>query len=80
MDVIRIAEGKRPSTEFAVPSGIETALIDPATGLLAYEGEKEAIQEVFLTGTVPTETARLPDSADPNTFLMEQFGNAEPAE
>ena len=60
-------------TDFAMPSGVIRALIDPASGLLAYEGQPDALEEVFLVGTAPTEVARSPDVADPNLFLMEQF-------
>ena len=76
MDVVAAAEEGEPVIEFPRPSGIVTAEIDPASGLLAYEGQEDAIEEVFLEGTVPTETARPPDVADPSTFLMEQFGGA----
>jgi hypothetical protein len=41
--------------------------------LLAYEGEEDAMDEIFLVGTAPVEVARSPDVADPNMFLMEQF-------
>ena len=56
-----------------MPSGVIRARIDPASGLLAYEGQEDAFEEVFLSGTAPTEVARPPDVADPNLFLMEQF-------
>ena len=59
--------------DFAMPSGVITARIDPASGLLAYEGQEDAIDEVFLSGTAPVEVARPPDVADPNLFLMEEF-------
>jgi len=77
VDVIAAAEGNRPAEPFPRPSGVEVAAIDPATGLLAYEGMEEPLDETFLEGTVPTETARPPEVADPSTFLMEQFGGAE---
>jgi penicillin-binding protein 1A len=60
------------------PEGIVGAQIDPETGLLAYEGQENAIFEQFLDGTVPTEQAIPPDAADPDTFLMEQTGGATP--
>ena len=69
---------ERPPVER--PEGIEVAAIDPDTGLLAYEGQPNAIEEEFLEGTVPTERAVPPEMADPNTFLMEQTGTAAPAE
>jgi len=74
IDVIRAAEQGQAVVDFPRPSGVETALIDPATGLLAYEGMEGALEEVFLEGTVPSETARSPDVADTSTFLMEQLG------
>jgi len=50
-----------PLTRFGLPpEGIEVRSIDPATGLLAREGQPDAITEVFLAGTEPTETAPLP--------------------
>jgi len=64
----------RPAVDFPMPSGVASARIDPATGLLAYEGMAGAIDEVFLEGTQPTETAQPLDVADPSTFLMEQMG------
>ena len=78
LDIMKAAHEKKPVRAFDVPSGVAMAKIDPATGLLAYPGEEKAIDEVFLEGTVPTETARPPDVADPNTFLMEQLGAAMP--
>ena len=64
----------RPAVDFPMPSGVVTARIDPATGLLAYEGMAGALDEVFLEGTQPTESATPADVADPSTFLMEQLG------
>ena len=78
VDVVGAAEEGHAADAFPRPSGVETASIDPATGLLAYEGMAEPMEEVFLEGTVPTETARPPEVAAPSTFLMEQFGSAEP--
>jgi penicillin-binding protein 1A len=73
VDVMRAAHGKSPAEPFAMPSGVTTARIDPATGLLAYEGEPEAIDEVFLDGTAPVQVALPPDVADTTTFMMEQL-------
>jgi penicillin-binding protein 1A len=74
MDVTRAAEKGRPVLDFPIPSGVATARIDPVSGLLAFDGMATAVDEVFLEGTVPTETARRPEVADPQTFLMEQLG------
>ena len=76
VDIVEAATKGRPVVEFPIPSGVVTASIDPASGLLAYEGMPDAVDEVFLEGTVPVETARPPDVADSATFLMEQLGGA----
>lgn len=73
IDVMDAADKTPKQTDFAMPSGLITARIDPSSGLLAYEGEEDAIDEIFLLGTAPAEVARAPDVADPNMFLMEQF-------
>ena len=73
IDVMTAVDRTPKETEFAMPSGVIRARIDPASGLLAYEGQEDAFEEVFLSGTAPTEVARPPDVADPNLFLMEQF-------
>jgi penicillin-binding protein 1A len=76
IEVMKSAHAERKPEPFPVPVGIVTARIDKATGLLAYEGEQDAVEEVFLEGTAPTQTARPPDVADPTTFMMEQLGAA----
>jgi len=73
IDVMEAADETPKSTDFAMPSGLITARIDPSSGLLAYEGQEDSIDELFLLGTAPVEVARPPDVADPNMFLMEQF-------
>jgi penicillin-binding protein 1A len=55
------AHDKRPPTEFPRPAGIVTARIDPATGLLAFDGQENAIDELFLDGTAP-EVVAVPDA------------------
>ncbi len=66
-----------PVVDFAEPSGVVHVRIDPRTGLLAYEGQSDAIDEVFVEGTQPTEVAREAGVLDPSSFLMQQF-DAEP--
>ena len=53
--------------------------IDPVSGMLAYEGQTDAIVEVFVEGTQPTETAREAGVLDPSAFLMQQFEEEEGA-
>ncbi len=73
IDVMAAADKTPKETDFAMPSGVTRARVDPATGLLAYEGQEDAFEEVFLSGTAPVEVANPPDVADPNLFLMEQY-------
>ncbi len=54
---MKSAHEGRPVSDFPRPNAIVTARIDPATGLLAYDGQLDALEEEFLDGTVPSETA-----------------------
>ncbi len=60
---------------FMQPEGLVTVLIDPASGLRAYEGMETAKEEIFIEGTEPIETAIPPDLTSPDSFLLEQTGN-----
>ncbi|MGM0555799.1 MAG: penicillin-binding protein 1A [Myxococcota bacterium] len=61
--------------EFEPPaSGISKATIDPATGKLVREG---GVEEVFLSGTAPTEYAPMNQESGSDDFLMNQFGSDE---
>ncbi len=73
IDAVR-STGVDAGATFAEPTGVVRVQVDPLSGLLPYEGQTDAIEEVFVEGTAPTETARPPDVADSNTFLMEQYG------
>ena len=57
VSVMKAAHENKPRAEFARPAGVVTVSIDPKTGKLAPEGFEGAIDEVFLEGTQPTETA-----------------------
>jgi penicillin-binding protein 1A len=62
---MREAHDKRPATEFPRPPGLVALRIDPKTGLLAYDGEEDAIEELFLQGTEP-QTVSTPSAAAPD--------------
>ncbi|HWZ92369.1 MAG TPA: penicillin-binding transpeptidase domain-containing protein, partial [Polyangiaceae bacterium] len=64
MSFMKVAHDKKPPTEFPRPSAIVTVNVDPATGLLPYPGEQNAIEEEFLDGTVPTEVSKPDAGAD----------------
>lgn len=57
VDFMKAALAGRPIVDFARPTGLEVVPIDPATGLLAAEEQADALEEVFLVGTAPTERA-----------------------
>lgn len=73
LSVMQVAEQGRPAVDFPMPAGVVTARIDPVSGLLASEGATNAIDEVFLEGTAPTETAPPSDVVDTNAFMIEQL-------
>jgi penicillin-binding protein 1A len=64
MSFMKVAHDKKPPTEFSKPAAIVTVNVDPATGLLPYPGQDNAIEEEFLDGTVPTEVAKPDAGAD----------------
>lgn len=68
-------EGK-PAVDFPRPAGIGAARIDPASGLRAYEGQTDALDEVFLSGTEPAGVAE-PDAGAPDAAPAES--NDKPA-
>ncbi|XXT19971.1 PBP1A family penicillin-binding protein [Sorangium sp. So ce429] len=61
VDFMKQAHAKRPAADFPVPSGVVRVKIDPATGLLAREGQEDAIEEVFVAGTEPADEAPVPE-------------------
>lgn len=61
LSFMKVASEGKPPTEFPKPGSIVTASVDPATGLLPYPGQSDAVEEEFLEGTVPTEVAK-PDA------------------
>jgi penicillin-binding protein 1A len=61
-----------PPKPFTQPPGLVVQRIDPKSGLLAPPGSPTGIDEVFLDGTAPTETAPSAGEADPNTYIIDQ--------
>ncbi|WP_104976755.1 penicillin-binding protein 1A [Sorangium cellulosum] len=62
VEFMKQAHAKRPAADFPVPNGIVRVKIDPQTGLLAREGQEDAIEEVFVAGTEPAEEAPVPEA------------------
>jgi penicillin-binding protein 1A len=67
VDFMREAHKNRPVADFPVPGGLTRVMIDPATGLRAYPDEKDSLEEIFLSGTEPTEVAQPDAGAAPST-------------
>ncbi len=55
VEFMKAALSSSRATDFARPPGIESARIDPETGLLAPVGADNALDEEFLAGTLPVE-------------------------
>ena len=64
VEFMKKAHSKRPATEFPRPANVVVTKIDPATGLLAYVGQEDSVDEEFLEGTAPTEISS-PDAGAP---------------
>jgi penicillin-binding protein 1A len=68
--VMDAAHKGKPRSEFARPAGVTTIAIDPKTGKLKADGtEGDTMDEVFLSGTEPTESADATDAGAPTTPL-----------
>ena len=76
MEVMKAALKDRPAVDFPVPPGIVVLKIDPKSGKLAYDNQPDAIDEVFMDGTVPTEVATSPDELDTGSYMMQQLGDS----
>jgi penicillin-binding protein 1A len=84
VDFMRVAHRKRPAREFVMPDGIVRVTIDPRTGLLAYPGQSDGVEEIFLAGTEPTAQAEpldggLDAGADAEAALEGGVAPGEPA-
>jgi len=60
VEFMQVAHEGRPATEFHRPDGISTVRVDPATGLLPWPGQTDALLEEFLDGTEPERAAEEP--------------------
>lgn len=64
VEVMKGAHEGRPRTEFPRPGSILLVQVDPATGLLPYEGQEDAVEEEFLPDSAPSERATADAGAD----------------
>jgi penicillin-binding protein 1A len=79
---MKAAHEDLPKEDFPMPEGLVHVKIDPQSGLLAYEDMEGAMDELFIDGTEPLETAVPPELVAPSDFLLEQaagpLNDAEP--
>jgi len=75
--LMKAAHENKPRAEFPRPPGVVTIAIDPKSGKRAAEGQADAIDEVFLEGTEPTEVAEPKDDGGAATT---EGGATTPAE
>ena len=71
VDFMRRALKGKARLPFKQPPGVVVQRIDSESGLLAPEGAVDVLEEYFIQGTQPKETARAPDQVDPSTILMD---------
>jgi penicillin-binding protein 1A len=67
LSFMKAAHQGHPSTDFPRPGSIALVSVDPQTGLLAYPGQTDAVEEEFLEGTAPNDVAA-PDAGAPDAF------------
>jgi penicillin-binding protein 1A len=67
MELMKAATDGKPRVDFPRPPGVVTVAIDKRTGELPYPDDPDVMDEVFLSGTEPTQTAEPPPPADAGT-------------
>ena len=60
MELMKAATDGKPRVDFPRPPGVVTVAIDKRTGELPYPDDPDVMDEVFLAGTEPTQTAEPP--------------------
>ena len=60
MAFMKVAMEGKPAVDFPRSPGVVTVTIDKRTGELPYPDDADVMDEVFLAGTEPTETAEPP--------------------
>ena len=68
----RFVRTVQPGLNFKWPAGIEKVLIDPATGLLAWDDMEKPVEEIFIEGTAPLEKALPPEVVSLDSFMVDQ--------
>jgi len=77
--VMARALADRPAEDFAAPENVVFVKIDPVSGLLAREDAVDAIDDVFRTGTEPTQFADMNNGPKAGQFYLLDQGGEETA-
>jgi penicillin-binding protein 1A len=64
LEFMKHATEGQPRVDFPRPPGLATVSIDKRTGKLPFADDPDVLDEVFLAGTEPTETAEPPPAGD----------------
>jgi penicillin-binding protein 1A len=75
IEYMRTALKDSPQVERPVPPGIVTVKIDPDNGLLAAPGQRNAVFEYFLQGSVPEQTGRAQNTASGDDDISDQIND-----
>jgi penicillin-binding protein 1A len=79
MAFMKVAHEGKPRVDFARPPGVVTVAIDKRTGELPYPDDPDVLDEIFLPGTEPTETAATPSPGPDDAGAIES-GATGPAQ
>ncbi|OGW33549.1 MAG: hypothetical protein A2X58_07930 [Nitrospirae bacterium GWC2_56_14] len=77
--VMARALADKPAEDFTAPENVVFVKIDPVSGLLAREGAVDAIDDVFRTGTEPTQFADMNNGPKAGQFYLLDQGGEEAA-
>jgi len=77
MPVMARALADKPPDDFVQTADIVSVKIDPETGLLAREGQADAITDVFRRGTEPTQYADINKKKTDKFYLFDQGGSED---
>ncbi|MBN2802663.1 MAG: PBP1A family penicillin-binding protein [Deltaproteobacteria bacterium] len=80
IDIMKYAHKDTKVNDFKMPPGVISVSIDPATGLLPYDGMDKPGEEIFIEGTQPEEKALPPDVVSIDNFMVEQVIEDSPKE
>lgn len=79
LPVMAKALADKPAEDFVPTDDVVFIKTDPESGLLAYEGQADAVNDAFRRGTEPTQTAGKTEKKTDKFYLFDQGGAEETA-